>query len=132
MSNTTIENVTSTADRLKLGLAVVVIIAGIVGFSVLESKLPLAARIAIFIGSLVLAAVIAWFSEPGRRTIAFAHESYNEVRRVVWPTRKETMQMTGIVFAFVAVMGLFLWVLDKMIEWLLFGVLLGWNNKDDP
>jgi preprotein translocase subunit SecE len=127
MSNTTIENVTSTADRLKLGLAVVVIIAGIVGFSVLESKLPLAARIAIFIGSLVLAAVIAWFSEPGRRTIAFAHESYNEVRRVVWPTRKETMQMTGIVFAFVAVMGLFLWVLDKMIEWLLFGVLLGWK-----
>jgi preprotein translocase subunit SecE len=75
MSNTTIENVTSTADRLKLGLAVVVIIAGIVGFSVLESKLPLAARIAIFIGSLVVAAVIAWFSEPGRRTIAFAHES---------------------------------------------------------
>ena len=127
MSNTTIENVTSTADRLKLGLAVVVIIAGIVGFSVLESKLPMAARIAIFIGSLVLAAVIAWFSEPGRRTIAFAHESYNEVRRVVWPTRKETMQMTGIVFAFVAVMGLFLWALDKMIEWLLFGVLLGWK-----
>ncbi len=127
MSNTTIENVTSTADRLKLGLAVVVIIAGIVGFSVLESKLPLAARIAIFIGSLVVAAVIAWFSEPGRRTIAFAHESYNEVRRVVWPTRKETMQMTGIVFAFVAVMGLFLWILDKMIEWLLFGVLLGWK-----
>jgi preprotein translocase subunit SecE len=127
MSNTTIENVTSTADRLKLGLAVVVIIAGIVGFSVLESKLPLVARIAIFIGSLVVAAVIAWFSEPGRRTIAFAHESYNEVRRVVWPTRKETMQMTGIVFAFVAVMGLFLWALDKIIEWLLFGVLLGWK-----
>ncbi len=127
MSNTTIENVTSTADRLKLGLAVVVIIAGIVGFSVLESKLPLAARIAIFVGSLVLAAVIAWFSEPGRRTIAFAQESYNEVRRVVWPTRKETMQMTGIVFAFVAVMGLFLWVLDKVVEWLLFGVLLGWK-----
>ena len=127
MSNTTIENVTSTADRLKLGLAVVVIIAGIVGFSVLESKLPLAARIAIFVGSLALAAVIAWFSEPGRRTIAFAQESYNEVRRVVWPTRKETMQMTGIVFAFVAVMGLFLWVLDKVVEWLLFGVLLGWK-----
>ncbi len=127
MSNTTIENVTSTADRLKLGLAVVVIIAGIVGFSVLESKLPLAARIAIFVGSLGLAAVIAWFSEPGRRTIAFAQESYNEVRRVVWPTRKETMQMTGIVFAFVAVMGLFLWVLDKVVEWLLFGVLLGWK-----
>jgi preprotein translocase subunit SecE len=127
MSNTTIENVTSTADRLKLALAVLVIIAGIVGFSVLESKIPMVGRIAVFIGSLILAAVIAWFSEPGRRTIAFAQDSYNEVRRVVWPTRKETMQMTGIVFAFVAVMGLFLWVLDKLIAWLLFGVLLGWK-----
>ena len=127
MSNTTIENVTSTADRLKLGLAVVVIIAGIVGFSVLESKIPMVGRIAVFIGSLILAAVIAWFSEPGRRTIAFAQDSYSEVRRVVWPTRKETMQMTGIVFAFVAVMGLFLWLLDKLIAWLLFGVLLGWK-----
>ncbi|MDO9025896.1 preprotein translocase subunit SecE [Zwartia sp.] len=127
MSNTTIENVTSTADRLKLGLAVLVIIAGIVGFSVLESKIPLVGRVAIFIGSLILAAVIAWLSEPGRRTIAFAQDSYNEVKRVVWPTRKETMQMTGIVFAFVAVMGLFLWVLDKLVAWLLFGVLLGWK-----
>jgi preprotein translocase subunit SecE len=127
MSNTTIENVTSTVDRLKLALAVLVIIAGIVGFSVLESKIPMVGRIAVFIGSLILAAVIAWFSEPGRRTIAFAQDSYNEVRRVVWPTRKETMQMTGIVFAFVAVMGLFLWVLDKLIAWLLFGVLLGWK-----
>ena len=127
MSNTSIENVTSTTDRLKLALAVIVIIAGIVAFSVLESKVPVVGRVLIFIGSLALAAVIAWFSEPGRRTIAFAQDSYNEVRRVVWPTRKETFQMTGIVFAFVAVMGLFLWVLDKLVAWLLFGVLLGWK-----
>jgi preprotein translocase subunit SecE len=127
MSNTSIVNVTSGTDKLKLGLAVLVIIAGIVGFSVLESKLPTVARVAIFVGSLALAAVIAWMSEPGRRTVAFAHESYNEVKRVVWPTRKETLQMTGIVFAFVAIMGLFLWVLDKLVEWMLFGVLLGWK-----
>ena len=127
MSNTSIENVISVTDKLKLGLSVLVIIAGIVGFSVLESKLPTVARVAIFVGSLGLAALIAWMSEPGRRTIAFAHESYNEVKRVVWPTRKETLQMTGIVFAFVAIMGLFLWVLDKLVEWLLFGVLLGWK-----
>ncbi len=127
MSNTTIENVTNTTDRVKLGLCVVVILAGIVGYSALESRLPGFARVAIFIGSLLLAALIAWTSEPGRRTVAFAHESYNEVRRVVWPTRKETMQMTGIVFAFVAIMGLFLWILDKVVEWALFSVLLGWK-----
>lgn len=127
MSNTTIENVTSIADRLKLGLSVLVIIAGIVAFSMLESKIPMVGRVAVFLGSLILAAVIAWMSEPGRRTIAFAQDSYNEVRRVVWPTRKETIQMTGIVFAFVTVMGLLLWILDKLISWLLFGVLLGWK-----
>ena len=127
MSNNTIETVTTTTDRIKLGLSVLVIIAGIVGFSVLEPKLPVVARIAIFIGSIVLAALIAWTSEPGRRTIAFAQESYNEVKRVSWPTRKETVQMTAIVFAFVAIMGLFLWLLDKVVEWLLFGVLLGWK-----
>ena len=102
MSNTAIITVTSTMDRLKLGLSVIIIIAGIVGYSVLESRLPTVARVAIFIASLILAALIAWSSEPGRRTIAFAHESYNEVKRVVWPTRKETVQMTGIVFAFVS------------------------------
>ena len=127
MSNTTIVTVSSTADRLKLGLSVLVIIAGIVGYSYFESKLPMVARIAIFIASLVLAGLIAWSSETGRRTIAFAQESYNEVKRVTWPTRKETMQMTGIVFAFVAIMGLFLWILDKSVEWLLFSVLLGWK-----
>jgi len=127
MSNTTIVTVSSTTDRLKLGLSVLVIIAGIVGYSYFESKLPMVARIAIFVASLVLAALIAWSSETGRRTIAFAQESYNEVKRVTWPTRKETMQMTGIVFAFVVITGLFLWILDRSVEWLLFSVLLGWK-----
>ncbi|WP_067758357.1 preprotein translocase subunit SecE [Orrella dioscoreae] len=126
MTNTSVETVTSTTDRLKLGLAVLVIIGGIVGFSVLSAE-PMVLRIGVFVGSLVLAALIAWFSEPGRRTLSFAQESYHEVKRVSWPTRKETVQMTGIVFAFVAVMGLFLWLLDKGIEWLLYGVLLGWK-----
>ena len=127
MSNTALENVTSTADRLKLGLSVLVVLAGIIAYSALEARLPAVAHVAIFIASLIVAAVIVWFTEPGRRTVAFAHESYNEVRRVVWPTRKETMQMTGIVFAFVAIMGLFLWILDKFVEWALFSVLLGWK-----
>jgi len=85
------------------------------------------ARIGVFLGGVVLAALIAWASEPGRRTLSFGHESYAEVKRVVWPTRKETVQMTGIVFAFVAVMALFLWLVDRGVEWVLYGVLLGWK-----
>jgi preprotein translocase subunit SecE len=126
MSNTSVETLTSTADRVKLGLAVLVIIAGIVAFSMLSSQSD-TIRVSVFIASLVVAAALAWLSEPGRRTINFAGESYNEVKRVSWPTRKETLQMTGIVFAFVAIMGIFMWILDKGIEWVIYGLLLGWK-----
>lgn len=126
MSKTNVETITSTVDRLKLGLAVLVIIAGVVAYAMLEGQ-PGLARVGVFLVSLVVAAIIAWFSEPGRRTISFARDSYNEVKRVVWPTRKETTQMTGIVFAFVAAMAILLWVVDKGLEWLVYGLLLGWK-----
>lgn len=126
MSNSNIETVSSSADRIKLGLAVLVILAGIVGYSVLEAQ-PTYIRIGVFVAGLVVAAIIAWFSEPGRRTLSFGRDSYNEVKRVVWPTRKESTQMTGIVFAFVAAMGLFLWLVDKGLEWIIYGLLLGWK-----
>src|SRR5690606_39524925 len=126
MSNSNVETVSSSTDRIKLGLAVLVIVAGIVGYSMLEGE-PAIVRAGVFIGSLVVAAVIAWFSEPGRRTISFGRDSYNEVDRVVWPTRKESTQMTGIVFAFAVVMGLLLWIVDKGLEWVIYGLLLGWK-----
>jgi preprotein translocase subunit SecE len=126
MSNSNVETVTSSTDRVKLGLAVLVIVAGIVGYSMLESQ-PTIVRVGVFLGSLVVAALIAWFSEPGRRTLSFGRDSYNEVKRVVWPTRKESTQMTGIVFLFVAAMGLLLWVVDKGLEWVIYGLLLGWK-----
>jgi preprotein translocase subunit SecE len=61
------------------------------------------------------------------RTLSFGRDSYNEVKRVVWPTRKETTQMTGIVFVFVIAMGAFLWIVDKVLEWVIYGLLLGWK-----
>jgi len=126
MSTSRVETVTSMADRLKLVLAVAVLLAGIVGFSVLEAQ-PAVVRVGSFLGGLVLAALIAWTSEPGRRTLGFTRESYGEVRRVVWPTRKETIQMTGVVFAFAVVMAIFLWLVDWLLETALYGWLLGWR-----
>lgn len=126
MSNTNVETVSRTLDRIKLGLAVLVIIAGIVAFSVLDTQ-PTVVRVAAFIGSVIVAALIAWSSEPGRRSIGYVRDSYNEVKRVVWPTRKEAVQMTGIVFVFVAIMGLFLWLVDKTLGWVIYGLLLGWR-----
>jgi len=126
MSNTNVETVTSTVDRVKLVLAVLVIVAGIVAFSVLQDQAAVL-RVGVFIGSVIVAAAIAWFSEPGRRTLSFARDSYNETKRVVWPTRKEATQMTGIVFAFVVAMGIMLWVVDKLLSWVIYGLLLGWK-----
>ena len=126
MSNSNVETVTSTADRLKLALAVLVIVAGIVGYSMLEGQ-PAVLRVGVFLVSLIVAAAIAWVSEPGKRTLSFGRDSYNEVKRVVWPTRQETLRMTGIVFAFVVVVGGFLWLVDQILQWVIFGILLGWN-----
>jgi preprotein translocase subunit SecE len=72
--------------------------------------------------------VVFFVSEPGRQLIAFGRDSTREVRKVVWPTRKEAMQMTGYVFAFVVVMALFLWLTDKTLEWVLYDLVLGWKR----
>ena len=126
MSNPGVQTVSNAADRVKVGLALAAFIAGLVGFYVLASQ-PMVVRVGSVIVGILVAVAIAWFSTPGRRFLGFAQESYNEVRRVVWPTRKETIQMTATVFAFVVVMALFLWVADKLIEWVLYGLLLGWH-----
>ena len=127
MSNNNVQTVTSMVDRLKLLLSVAIIVAGIVAFSMLENEIAAPVRVAIFIVSLIVAAGVAAISEPGKRFIGFAQESYYEVRKVIWPTRKETVQMTGIVFAFVAVMWIFLWLLDKSLEWVLYSIVLNWK-----
>jgi preprotein translocase subunit SecE len=79
---------------------------------------------------LMLAAAVATFfvSEPGKQLIGFGRDSVKEVKKVVWPTRKEAMQMTGYVFAFVFVMALFLWLTDKTLEWVLYDLILGWRG----
>ena len=78
----------------------------------------------------LLAAAVATFftAEPGKQLIAFGRDSWREVGKVVWPTRKESLQMTGYVFAFVVVMALFLWLTDKTIEWVLYDLILGWRR----
>ncbi len=77
---------------------------------------------------MILAAVTFFTSEPGKQLIAYGQDSIREVKKVVWPTRKEALQMTGYVFAFVVVMALFLWLTDKTLEWLLYDLVLGWRR----
>jgi preprotein translocase subunit SecE len=78
---------------------------------------------------LVAGAVGVFFSsEQGRQLIAFGRESFREVKKVVWPTRKEAVQMTLYVFAFVTIMAIFLWLTDKTLEWVLYDLILGWKK----
>jgi preprotein translocase subunit SecE len=105
------------ADNLKLLAAGLLIAAGIAGFYVL-SDMPTVVRVVSVLAGLGAAAGVAWYTEPGRGFFAFSQDAVTEARKVVWPTRKETMQMTGVVILFVIVMALFLWIVDGSLTWL--------------
>lgn len=101
-------------DKIKLSLSVLIIAVGISGFYLLAEP-PLVVRVAAFIVALVIAALVAWTSEPGKTFVTFSREAVVETKKVVWPTRKETMQSTGLVLAFVFVMAVFLWGVDSIL-----------------
>lgn len=127
MASSQIETVSTTADKAKLGLSVVLVLTSLVGFYILAKQGPLAQWGALVAG-LVVAVVVFFSSEPGRQFLAFGQDSVREVKKVVWPARKEAMQMTAYVFAFVVVMALFLWLTDKTLEWVFYDLLLGWKR----
>ena len=112
------------ADKLKFALALLA--AGVVGFYLLSEQ-PLVLRVLSVLVGLGAGIAVASISEPGRRFIGFARESITETKKVVWPSRKETTQTTGLVFAFVVVMAIFLWLTDKSLEWILYDLVLGWK-----
>lgn len=126
MATQNIETVTSKGDWALVALAVLAAMAGVLGFTFLTEQ-PMLARVGVLIGGLVVAIVIAWFSYSGKRFLAYARESYEETKRVVWPSRKETVVTTSIVFGFVVVMAIFLFLVDKSVEWLLYDLLLSWR-----
>ena len=123
----TTENATTVADKVKLGLAMAFVVAGVWGYYLLAER-ALVLRFLAVVAGVAAGAGVAWLSEPGRQFMTFAVESWAEVKKVVWPTRKETIQTTAAVFAFVVVMAIFLWISDKTLEWVLYDLLLGWKK----
>ena len=105
------------ADKLKLLVAVMLVISGVAGFYFLADA-PTVVRVLSVIVGVVLAGVVAGMSAPGKQFFSFALEARDEAKKVVWPTRKETIQMTGVVILFVIVMALFLWAVDSILMWL--------------
>ena len=85
-------------------------------------------RVLALLALLALGVGVFLTSESGKALIAYGKDSVREVRKVVWPTRKEATQMTLYVFGFVFVMTLFLWVTDKTLEWAFYDLILGWGR----
>jgi preprotein translocase subunit SecE len=129
MSNQSVQTVSTSNDKFKVILAVVAAIAGVIGFFYLkgQNKPALVAGGALLAG-LVFAGLLLWTSTSGREFLNFAKESVRETKKVVWPTRKEATTITMIVFAFVVVMAIFLWGTDKLLEFLLYDLVLGWKQ----
>ncbi len=126
MSNHSVETVTTSADKAKLGVALIAVLAGVIGFYLLAGQTTLV-RAAALVGGLLVAIAAAWTSALGQSFIGFARESVRETKKVVWPSRKEAMQITGVVFGFVFIMAVFLWGTDKLLEVVLYDLILGWR-----
>jgi preprotein translocase subunit SecE len=122
-----VETVSTGADKAKLVGAALLLVAGVAVFYVM-AKQDLWLRVLALLVLMAGAVAMFFISEPGKQLIAFGRDSVKEARKVVWPARKEAMQMTGYVFAFVFVMALFLWLTDKTLEWTLYDLILGWRR----
>ena len=115
------------ADTIKLVVAALLVAAGIAGYYALGESAQILKILAIVAG-IAAGAAVGWLTVPGKQFAAFASEAVVEAKKVVWPTRKETIQTTAAVFAFVVVMAVFLWVSDKTLEWVLYDIILGWKK----
>ncbi|MFC7410755.1 preprotein translocase subunit SecE [Hydrogenophaga atypica] len=126
MATSQIETVSTGADKAKLAAAVLLLLGGFVAFYLLAQQASYVRWLALLV-ALAAAVGVFFTSEAGKELIAYGRDSVREVKKVVWPARKEAMQMTAYVFAFVFVMSLFLWFTDKTLEWVLYDLVLGWR-----
>lgn len=127
MVTSQIETVSSGADKAKFAVVAALVVASVTGFYLLGKQGAFAQWGALLVG-LSAASGVFLISEAGKRLLAFGRDAWREVKKVVWPTRKETVQMTAYVFVFVVVMALFLWFTDKTLEWVFYDLILGWRK----
>ena len=127
MATTQVQTVSTAGDKAKLVASALLVVAALAGYFLL-AKQGAVAQWAAFLVLLALAVVSLLVSEPGKQLIAFGRDAWREVKKVVWPTRKEATQMTAVVFGFVLIMALFLWLTDKTLEWVFYDLILGWKK----
>jgi preprotein translocase subunit SecE len=127
MASTQVETVSTGADKAKIGAAIALVIAALAGFYLLGKQGQVAQWGALLVG-LIAAVAVFFTSEAGKEFVGFGRDAVKETKKVVWPSRKEAIQMTLYVFGFVVVMALFLWLTDKTLEWVFYDLILGWKK----
>jgi preprotein translocase subunit SecE len=127
MATSEVETVSTSGDKMRLALVAALVIAGLVAYYMLSAQGVWVQWAGLLVG--VVAAVVVFFTaESGRQLVAFGRDAVRETKKVVWPERKEALQITLYVFAFVVVMALFLWLTDKTLEWVFYDLILGWKK----
>jgi preprotein translocase subunit SecE len=118
---------TGALDVVMLVLAAAILVAGVVGYSVLGASgtVSQSMRLLGVLAALVVALAIAAFTAPGRRVKGFLAESQFELRKVVWPTRDETVKTTLVIIVVVIILSLLL----GLIDWILKSIVLDWLLK---
>ena len=108
----------SALDVVKLVAAVAILVGGVAGFYVLD-QYPAALRWLLVLVAVALGIFVALQSAQGRELAQYVQGSRVELRKVVWPTRQETLQTTLVVFVGVVVMAIFFWILDAALGWIM-------------
>ena len=127
MATSEVQTVGTTGEKIRLALVAALVIAGLAAYYLLSAQGVWVQWGGLLVG--VVAAVVVFFTaESGRQLVAFGRDAVRETKKVVWPERKEALQITLYVFAFVVVMALFLWLTDKTLEWVFYDLILGWKK----
>ena len=127
MATSEVQTVSTAGDKMRLALAAALVIAGLVAYYMLSAQGVWVQWAGLLVG-LVAAVVVFFTAETGKQLVAFGRDAVRETKKVVWPERKEALQITLYVFAFVVVMALFLWLTDKTLEWVFYDLILGWKK----
>jgi preprotein translocase subunit SecE len=127
MATPQVETVSTIGDKAKLGLAAALVVTALAAFYLLAKQGQLV-QWGVMVAGLAAAVVVFFTAETGKELLAFGRDAWREVKKVVWPERREAMQLTAYVFGFVLVMALFLWLTDKTLEWLFYDLILGWRK----
>lgn len=126
MATSQVETVSSGADKVKLILALGLVLVGFVAYFVLSAQAEYVRWSALLVGVAAGCGVFL-FSGLGKAFLAFVQDSVKELHKIVWPERREVFQIFLFVLVFVVVMSLFLWLVDKGLEWVFYSLILGWR-----